>query len=154
MQIEFESDINRLDQYSHRSNIEIAGIPDSVGDNELEKKVLEIINEIDVKVTGDDVEACHRLFQSRGVKAPKRTIVRFVNRKKAEKIMVNKKNLKNINKKKLGLHDNVYVNYSLCRDYRRIWNCARKLYSDGLIARFWVSDGTVKIALAPDASPI
>ena len=42
MQIEFESDINRLDEYSRRSNIEIAGIPDSVGDNELEKKVLEI----------------------------------------------------------------------------------------------------------------
>ena len=154
MQIEYESDINRLDQYSRRSNIEIAGIPDSVDEKDLEEKVLEILKEIDVKVASDEVEACHRLFRPRGVKGPRRTIVRFVNRKKAEKIMLNKKNLKNINKKKLGLPDNIYVNYSLCRDYRRIWNNARKLFNDGLISRFWVSNGTVKIAVAPDASPI
>ena len=154
MKIEYESDVNRLDQYSRRSNIELAGIPDNVEEDVLEEKVIDILKEIDIKVAPNEIEACHRLFQPRGVKGPRRTIVRFVNRKKCELIMSNKKKMKNINKKKLGLTDNIYVNYSLCRDYRRIWNYARKLYGDGVIARFWVSNGTVKIALAPDSSPI
>ena len=113
-----------------------------------------MLGEIDVEVAPEEIEACHRLVQGRNAKGPRRTIVRFVNRKNCEKIFRNKHKIKNINKKKLNITGNIYVNYSLCRDYRRIWNHARNLHSEGLIARFWVSNGTVKIAVALDSPPI
>ena len=154
-EIEYQTDINRLEQYGRRSNVEIAGIPDEVSSNELENKVVQIFKEMDVIVEPRDIEACHRLPKGRVAKGPARTIVRFVNRKYCDEIFKKKRNLKNIDKKKLNLrNNNIYVNYSLCRDYRRIWYYARKLHSEGRISKFWVSNGTVKIALAENSPPI
>ena len=153
--IEYQTDINRLEQYGRRSNIEIAGIPDEIPLKELEGKVVEILTEIDVKVEDRDIEACHRLPKGRFGKGPARTIVRFVNRKNCDKIFTKKRNLKNIDKKKLKLgSNNIYINHSLCRDYRRIWNYSRKLFNDGKITRFWVSNGTVRIALSENSPPL
>ena len=45
-----EPDLNKRDQYSRCNNLDIQGIPDSVSDNQLEKKVIEIINQINVKI--------------------------------------------------------------------------------------------------------
>ena len=152
--IEYQTDINKLEQYGRRSNIEIAGIPDEVPLKALEGKVIEILKEIDVKVEERDIEACHRLPKGRDAKGPARTIVRFVNRKNCDEIFRKKRNLKNVDKQKLNLRSNIYINHSLCRDYRRIWYNARKLFSDQKIAKFWVSNGTVKIALSENAPPI
>ena len=113
-----------------------------------------IFKEMDVKVNPHEIEACHRLSKGRHTKGPARTIVRFVNRKNCNEIFAKKRNLKNIDKKKLNIRNSIYVNYSLCRDYRRIWYNTRKLYSDGAIAKFWVSNGTVRIALSENSPPI
>ena len=53
------------EQYSSRECLEISGIPPSVKDNELETKVLTILEEIDAPVDPGLVEDCHRL-PSRG----------------------------------------------------------------------------------------
>ena len=53
------------EQYSRRECLEISGIPPSVKDNELETKVLTILEEIDAPVDPGLVEDCHRL-PSRG----------------------------------------------------------------------------------------
>ena len=153
-QIQFEIDINKLEQYGRRSNVEIAGIPDEVSLPSLETKVVEVLGEIGVKVTPDEIEACHRLPKNRNGRGPSRTIVRFVNRKKCDQIFANKRRLKDIDKKKIGIKNNIYVNYSLCRDYRRLHYTARKLHNDGCINRFWVSNGTVKIAVTENSPPI
>ena len=153
-QIQFEIDVNKLEQYGRRSNVEIAGIPDEVSLPSLESKVVEVLGEIGVKVTPDEIEACHRLQKNRNDRGPSRTIVRFVNRKKCDKIFANKRRLKDIDKKKIGIKNNIYINYSLCRDYRRLHYTARKLHNDGVINRFWVSNGTVKIAVTENSPPI
>ena len=44
-------------QYNRRNNIEIQGISESVEDNELDKKVIEILIEIDVSVNANVIEA-------------------------------------------------------------------------------------------------
>ena len=56
-----ESEHNSLEQYGRRNNIEITGIPDSVPDQNLEEKVVDILNEISVNVSSKDIEACHRV---------------------------------------------------------------------------------------------
>ena len=52
---------NNLDQYSRRNNVEISGIPQSVSDNQLEEKVVDILKAIGVNITTNEIEACYRL---------------------------------------------------------------------------------------------
>ena len=47
----------------------------------------EIAKAVDIDLTQNDIEACHRLHSRNHQKGPKRTIVRFVNRKFAEKLL-------------------------------------------------------------------
>ena len=57
--ISLEENSNSLEQYGRRNNLEITGIPDDVFDQNLEKKVIEILDKIDVNVYRKDMEACH-----------------------------------------------------------------------------------------------
>ena len=59
--IHLEIQNNNLDQYSRRNNVEISGIPQSVSDNQLEEKVVDILKAIDVNITTNEIEACYRL---------------------------------------------------------------------------------------------
>ena len=81
-----EIKINNADQYSGRNNIVLQGIPQSVKRKDLEDKVINVLDKVNVKVTKNDIEACHRLGDSR------KTIVRFVNRKHSFEALKNKKN--------------------------------------------------------------
>ena len=54
-----ESLHNLLEQYGRRNNIKITGNPDNVPDQNLEEKVVDILNEISVDVSPKDTEACH-----------------------------------------------------------------------------------------------
>ena len=51
-----ESEHNSLEQYGRRSNFGITGIPDSVPNQNLEEKVVDILNEIDIDVSPKDIE--------------------------------------------------------------------------------------------------
>ena len=44
-----------LIQYSSRNNVEVSGILQSVSDNQLEEKVLEILKAIDVNITTNEI---------------------------------------------------------------------------------------------------
>ena len=52
-------------QYGRRNSIEISGILNNVNNDDLEDKVIRILEKIDVKVTKNDIEACHRLPASK-----------------------------------------------------------------------------------------
>ena len=76
--IDLEIQNNNLDQYnySRRNNVEISGIPQSVSDNQLEEKVVDILKAIDVNITTNEIEACHRLGKKK-----KNVTVRVITRK-------------------------------------------------------------------------
>ena len=84
-----ESEHNSLEQYGRRNNIEITGIPDNVPDQNLEEKVVDILNEISVDVSSKDIEACHHVGVSKN--NSKKTIVHFINRKHAKKALTSRK---------------------------------------------------------------
>jgi len=84
--------IESTNQYGRRNNVEIAGIPNEINDDDLEKKVCEIFESVDAEIESRDIEACHRLPPKKN-NPIKKTIVRFMNRKNVEKILKNKKNL-------------------------------------------------------------
>ena len=54
-----------LEQYGRRNNIEVSGILDSVGDNDLEEKVISVFANVGFEVKSNDIEDCHRIGKSR-----------------------------------------------------------------------------------------
>ena len=70
-------------QCSRRNNIEIQGIPQSVKSKEY--KVIDVPNKVNVKVTKNDIEACHHLGESA------KTIVMFINQNHLFETLKNKK---------------------------------------------------------------
>ena len=95
--IDLEIQNNNTGQYSRRNNVEISGIPQSVSDNQLEEKVVDILKATDVNITTKETEACHRLGKKK-----KNVIVRVINRKHCLKALRNKKKLKSIDKNAVG----------------------------------------------------
>ena len=124
-------------QYGRRNNLEISGIPNSVEDDNLEEKVIKILGQIGVKVRNSEIEACHRLPPTK--KNPtKKTIIRFVNRKKVEKTIKNKKNLGQVDLNELDLPEGtkLFAGENLNEFYRELgWHC-RRLKRENLIYHY------------------
>ena len=147
--VEVERDVVDLQQYIRRNNIEISGIPDSISIKNLEKTVIDIADIIGVRVDENDIEACHRLPRRKNDSGPKRTIVRFVNRKKCETLHRNKKKLERNTNEKLkgiGIQNKVYINANLCPYNKFLWENCKNLYENNMIDRFWVYNGSLHIA--------
>ena len=135
-----ESEQNSLEQYGRRNNIEITEIPDSVPNQNLEEKVVNIFNEISVNVSPKDIEACHRVGVSKN--SSKKAIVRFINRKHAKKALINRKNLK----KSSSPNCNVFINENLTVKNNEIAFLGRKLKRSGHLNKTYTRDGTVHIS--------
>ena len=99
----------------------VPGIPPSVKDNELETKVLSILEEIDALVDLGLVEDYHCL-PSKG--NPKKVILKLNFRRNARKVLMNKKNLKNLDPGTMNLPSGtkIYINESLCTYYKELWS--------------------------------
>ena len=118
---ESEESFNRLGQYNRRNNLEIQGIPSTVGDEVLEDKLIEIFKCINIPLAKSDIEDCHRLGKSN----PKNTIVRFVNRKNCYAVLSKKLDLQHIDKAKLGFPEaNLFFNENLTPYNQKLaWKC-------------------------------
>ena len=87
-----EIDINRLNQYGRRQNIEISGIPSTVRDEDLENEVLKILNTMGLNnLDHYGIVGCHRIGK-RDRQGNRNAIVRFLHRKDAIFILKNKRN--------------------------------------------------------------
>ena len=58
---EVDSSRNNLEQYTRRNNIEIQRIISQIPDEKSEEKVTEVFGVINIAITKNDVEDCHRL---------------------------------------------------------------------------------------------
>ena len=136
---------NLLDQYGRRNNLEMTGITDDVEDEDLEEKVIKILDKIEVYVTSRDIEACHRVGKSRN--NSKKTIIRFVNRKFAKKALANRKSLKNIDKSSIGLSNSsdIFINENLTPTNSKLAFHCRKLKREGFVDRNFSGDDVVCI---------
>ena len=143
-----EENINSLEQYGRRNNIEITGIPQSVENEELEETVVEVLNKIDLNVSNNDIEACHHLGKQKN--KPRKTIIRFVNRKFAKKALLNRKGLKHANTSSLGLDSHkVFINKNFTHANSKIAFHSRSLKRNSLINKCYMKDGVVHI-VCPD----
>ena len=132
------------EQYSTRESLEISGVPESVTDNGLEEKVLNLLEKINVEVHPGHIEACHWIKSNAG---PKKVIIKMSRRKDADKIRRAKKKLKGLNLSSIGINSAVYINDSLCRYYKNLWAKCKKLWLNKFIHGFWTSNGSIRLKL-------
>ena len=121
-----EIQMERNFQKQRENNLVFSGIPVTITDDVLEKTVIEIIQAVDCPATSVDLQACHRLPSSNP--NDKKTIVKFVNRKDAERITKNRYKLKNVDLKQFGDKftgdERIYVNQNLTPYYSSLaWKC-------------------------------
>ena len=136
-----ERNIASQQQYTRRECIEIVNIPESVPQNELESKVIDVFAIAGMKVYPRDFHAVHRI---RG----KTVIAKLVNRKDASFILRNKKKLRDLtekNRKKLGVAGKVYVNESLCPYYRFLFGKCNALFKKNYVRSSYMMNGVIKI---------
>ena len=145
---EVEISCNKLEQYTRRNNIEIQGIPPQISDEKLEEKVFGAMN---IAITKNDVEDCHRLGKS-----SKSTIVQFVNRKHCNAILSKKFETSKIDKSKLGFESNVKLHVSEnLTPYNQHLACkCRELKRAMVIHNSWSSKGIIKLRCTANECPI
>ena len=141
--ITLERSSYRQAQYSRRDSVEIVGLPDSIKDHtSLEKKVVEVFNHAGVKVTERDFHAIHRLKKNSVI------IAKCVNRRDATAILRAKRKLRDTDeatKKKLGVSGKIYVNESLCPEYRRLFGICNALYKKKLLSSSYTINGKILV---------
>ena len=107
--IDLEIQNSNVHQYSRRNNVEILGILQSVSDNQLEEKVVDIMKAIDVYTTKNEIEACHRLGKKK-----RHVILRVISRKHCLKAARNKNTLKSIDSNAIGIPNaNLFISKNL-----------------------------------------
>ena len=131
-------------QYNRRESIEIHGLPETIKDENLEGKCLDLLGEIGCgHIQPSQVQACHRL------KNRNKTIIRFVNSKHANAALHNKKKLKEVKKENYGLpkEDKIFINESLCRPFGFLAYVIRKALASKSIESYniWKGKITLKV---------
>ena len=144
-----ESSTNNLEQYGRRNNMGISGILDSVDINHSEESVAEILSDIDVKVTSNDIEACHRIGKKNNrINSPK-TIVRLVNRKHAKKALFNKMKLSQNHKNySFNTNNKLFISQNLTRMNESLAYQGRKLKRNNLMNTCYTRDGIVTVKIS------
>ena len=150
-----QSSIDDLEQCDRWNNLILSGIPDSVSDDDIEKTVTAILSDIDVQVTVNDVEACHRIGQSDKNKS-KKTIIRFVDRKHCRKILENKKELasSDFSKYNFPVSTKTFANENLTFKNETLAFHGRKLKREGHIFSSYTRNGVVFIKKSERSKPI
>ena len=144
--------MNRIDQYIRRENVTISGLPEHINDIDLEGKVIEALQSIDVNVSSADIVSCHRLGKTKNEKRkkqPSKTIIRFVNRKNASKCLKNKKKLSDTYES-LGYRNNLYINEHLCPAHQQILEECLDFKRNKVIASCWSFNDIINIKFSDD----
>ena len=119
----------------------------SVEYDQLEPTVSRILHHIGVNISGNKIEACHRLGKNRD-----RTIVKFSRRKGSEHTTRVKKDLKDLDATDLDFPAGTKFYIidsidSLCPYDKGLWNEIKKLWNNEKIFFYFTVNGTVKTRL-------
>ena len=154
--VAFESSTNNLEQYGRRNNIVISDNPVSADINQLEESVTKDLSDIDVKVTSNDIEACHRIGKKNYRINSTKTIIRFVNRKHTKKPLYNKKKLSQ-NHKNYSFSTNnnpFFISENLTRMNESLAYQGRQLKRNNLVNACYTRDGIVTIKISDRSKAI
>ena len=144
--LEFELD--ELQQYTRRPNLRIQGIEEDFRGEDLERKVLAVINshmKVDPPVERKDIERCHRLGRVDAQKnQPRTSIVRFASERVRDSVYRARGGLKDYNSKR-DVGSKVFINEDLTKSRSKLAYEARRLKKQNKINDCWTASGRILV---------
>lgn len=140
--VSLETELDILNQYGRRENIELTGIPKNIPQENLEDLVIDILRFMGLHINSYDIAGCHRISKAS-------VIVRFLNRKHAIESLQNKKHLNGC-KRKFGY--SIYIHENLCPSYKSIYEKCKNLMDDGDIKQLWTYNGVINCKYSNESS--
>ena len=122
------------ERYSMRECLEISDVRKSVTDNDLEEKVMKLLEKIDVEVHHDHIKACHWIKSNAGLNIVN---IKMSRRKDADKIQKKKKKLESLDLSSIGINSGVFINDSLCRYCKDLWAKCKKTMVEQIYSWFF-----------------
>ena len=139
------------EQYSRRESLVISGIPETVNQNQLEQKVIDILSYIGLNIVPKEISACHRLFKPPGSRFPAKVIVRFCNRKVVNYCLYYRDDMQQKAYEHLGL--NLRFFESLCSKNDESLRICKRLKSERKISDYYIRNGFVKVVVRENGRP-
>ena len=132
---EVEHKLDDTEQYSRRTSIRIAGVPEDATEDDVVDKVTRIFDAMKVKPT---INRVHRVGPRNNTRArgPRPILCQFTTYPDKRVVMQSKKDIKNS-------YPDVYINEDLTRKRARIYFIARKLKKQGIFTEVWTADGRI-----------
>ena len=120
------------EQYSRRNNTELAGILNSIRDNDLKEAIINIYKEHRIDISLMVIKECHRLplGNAQATKEPnqcKRIIIKFVNHKLPKRLLQIKKAISSMSYNHLNSTGRVFRSTLLCPYYQFSWGQCKLL---------------------------
>lgn len=158
MYVDLETAINQIDdleQYIRKHNLEIDGIPEQTGEI-LAEQVITLRKELNVTIPGDDIDICHRLSTGRNRRSkPRPIIVRFKSYRAKKELYGTRKNLKNQNLHRIfpgaGI---VYINENLTRMRRELFAKVWRRKKSEKWHSAWTIDGKIFMKTSLTDQPV
>jgi len=149
-----EFDINDLEQYGRRQNLEIKGIPMSDNENnaETESKVLKVLKKIDENISHDDIDIAHRLDKSKTNKTPN-IIVRFVSRRTRNNKYKERRKLKS-NAPGNPTSERVFIKENLTKRNKHLFSLANEERKQFNWKYIWPKNGRILLRQSNDSRVI
>ena len=137
-------------QYHRRESVEVNPIPPSISDEELELNIYEALSLTGNEVKPNDLQACHRLKKKESV------IVKFKCRKLKQKVLVNRKNLRNKSEdlRQLKFSGKLFISESMCHENHQLAYKCRQLKNAGKIHSTWFWNNAVNVKLSERSNPV
>ena len=125
--------IDRFEQYGRRQNLEIADVPQQPYEN-TNSIVIEVANLLNVVVPPDHISTSHRLpkklnYSTKDCISPPRIIVLFTNRGTRNKMLANRKFIRNLDLKQFFLPETEknFINENLTQTQKKLfWQIKQK----------------------------
>ena len=141
--------IDDLEQYTRKHNLEIHGISESPEEN-VADKVIKLAKLVNVHITNNDIDICHRM-SARRTDAHKPIIVRFKSYRAKSELYKARKHLKSVSLKNYFNNTGaVYINENLTNYRRDLFANVRKFKKDHKWQSAWTVDGKIFIRKSQD----
>ena len=136
--------------YHRRESVEVNPIPPSISDEELELNICKALSLTGHEVKPNHLQACHRLKKKESV------IVKFKCRKHKQRVLVNRKNLRNKSEdlRQLKFFGKLFISESMCHGNHKMAYKCRQLKNVGKIHSTWFWNNAVNVKLSERSNPV
>lgn len=145
--------VDDLEQYTRKHNLQIHGIAEHSDEN-VGDHIIKLGNVLNVKITKNDIDICHRMPTSKNNTQPRPIIVRFKSYRVKQELYAARKHLKNLSLDQFfqgtGI---VYITENLTRMRRELFSKVWKKKKQLNWHSAWTIDGKIFIRKSAEDRP-